>query len=251
VKRSSRETGFTYSDWRIDIFVNGSGPPYPDWKNELSMIWSKLENPDVVLKHDHRSFVGIFEVNNVRYVIKKFILQNTSFWFRLTSILFPSRGEIAARNGLELKKTGFLTPRPIILMQRVKNWMVMDSWLVYRFLEGEQMSAVNAVEIVSFVKKMHKAGWIHRDPHPANFIRTREGIAMLDPVRVCKLKNRYLRAYDVVHMCNDMPEAQSLYGRDELGLWFYLAKAGQNIVRLYRVTKHTLKRVLGIKRKST
>lgn len=233
---------FRYSGWRVSVHENGAEPNGPDWQREFSSLLSKMENPDIILKHDHRAEVGTFNIGDVRYVIKKFTQQNTRLWFRLTSVFFSALGEIACRNALEMDADGIYTTRPVLLMQQIHNRMVTSSWLVYRFIDGQFLTRDNAQDIVAFVKNMHHAGWVHRDPHPGNFIRTSNGIATIDPIKARHSRSRYLRAYDVVLMEHDIPSAPDIYGRENLGIWFFTAKIGHTLLKLYRALKYLLRR---------
>lgn len=249
MRRFLSGTHFTFADWQVNLHTNGKAVQ-PDWKRILAEIWHKLENPERILKQDHRSFVGVFTVNKEQYIVKKFTLQNTWLWFQITSVFSPTLGEITCRNGLNLNDEGFLTPRPAMLMQLIKHGMVKDCWLVYRFLAGDPLTPADDREIVDYIRRLHQAGWIHRDPHPANFIKTGQGIAMLDPIRAKRSRNRYLRAYDVVLMSHDVPDAPVLYGRQDLGYWYRLAQVGHNIIRLYRWLKHKSRALLRIRNNS-
>jgi len=246
VKERLQAIRFNYLKWQVSVHENGSEPPGPEWQKEFVNLIGKLQNPETILKHDHRSEVGTFTIDEVKYVVKKFTLQGTRLWFRLTSLFFPALGEIACRNSINLNSDGIFTPNPVLLMQQTANRTVVSSWLVYRYLDGQEMTSLDAPGIVSFVKQMHNNGWVHRDPHPANFLITENGIATLDPLRAKKTTSSYLRAYDVVLMEHDMPSAPELYGRMELGLWFPLAVAGHNLVRFYRLLKYSIRRLFGI-----
>lgn len=238
---------FNHLNWRISVNENGSTPSDPNWKREIIELLPRLENPEAILKHDHRSLVGTITVAGVSYVVKKFTVQSTRVFFKLTSLMFPTLGEIAYRNGLELEKSGLLTPLPTMLMQRFEKGMVVDSWLVYKYLDGDHLTKSDAADIVNFVKRMHHAGWVHRDPHPANFIRSDVGIATIDPLKARKTRSRYLRAYDVVLMEHDLPSALELYGSEDLGIWLLVAKAGHTFLRFYRQSKDAVRKLFGIK----
>ena len=214
----------------------------------MAAILPRLNAPDTVLKQDHRARVGVIELNGVRYVVKRFTIQSNWFWFQLASLFFPDVGEIAYRNGIELAKAGVPTPRPALLMQRIRRGMVVESWLVYRFLEGELLTAGDAGEIVAFIKRMHNAGWVHRDPHPSNFIRqSTDGgqVAALDPIRARRSRSPYRRAYDVMLLARDMPAAPELYGRRNLGFWLMVAGSVHALFGIYRQVKYLVRRVVG------
>ncbi|MDP8240810.1 MAG: hypothetical protein P9X24_17115 [Candidatus Hatepunaea meridiana] len=239
-------THFVNSGWQVSIYGNKTIPIGPDWKADFSTLLNKFKNPDSILKHDNRSDVGTFKIGGLRYVIKKFTFQSTNTWLRLTSVFFPTQGEIACRNSLEMASVGINTPQPALLMQRTRGKVVANSWLVYRFVEGQPLTKDNTEDIVEFVKNMHRSGWIHRDPHPGNFISTPEGIITIDPIKARQTNNHYLKAYDVVLMEHDMPAARDIYGRNELGRWFTYAKAGHALLKFYRSLKYSIRRLLGI-----
>jgi len=232
--------------WQINVYGNGKVDAPPTWIKDLKTILPLFKHPKVIIKHDHRSNVGIIEIDSVRYVVKKFTLQSTWFWFKLTSLIFPSIGEIACNNAIELGSAGILTPQPVMLMQRCEHGMVVESWLVYRYMEGRRLTEDDGGLVIPFVKQMHQLGWIHRDPHPGNFIAADSGTATIDPQRIRRTKNRYFKAYDVVLMSHDFPDTLDLYDRRELGVWFTVALAGHNAVRLYRGIKRGIRRALGI-----
>ena len=236
------ETEFQVAGWRVICRQNGALPPNPDWQRELASLLPRLQCPDVVLKHDHRSLVGYFQLNGEKFAVKQFMLQHTWLWFQWTSILFPSLGEIAFRNALGLLSDGIATPAPVLLLQRRKFGMVRDAWLVYRYLEGTPLAAADGAALVAFLRRMHDAGWVHRDPHPANFIGTPNGVATIDPIKARHRRNRYLCAYDVMLASQNIPDAPDLYGRAELGIWLTLAQQGHSLVRLYRVVKHAIRK---------
>lgn len=213
----------------------------------LPELFPRFQNPGQILKHDHRSCVGLINIGQEKFVIKKFILQSSWFWFQWTSRFFPSLGEVACYNALELNRLGMLTPCPILLLQTYKQKMVTDCWMFYRYLPGKELSNGDGKEVVDYVRRMHEAGWIHRDPHPANFIQTGQGIATLDAIRARRSRSRYSAAYDVMLMEHDYPGAVNFYDRRRLGFWLTAARAGHSVVRTYRLSKRTFRQLLGFK----
>lgn len=240
---------FEFGGWQIILFeddIEGG----PDWRREFATLLPRLNKPDAVLKHDHRSQVGLVHLNGVKYVVKSFILQESWWWFQLTSARFPTLGEVACQNARLLAANGLLTPQPVLLMQRTKNGLVNDCRLVYRYLEGRTATNADAADIIDFIRRMHAANLIHRDPHPNNFIKTDKGLAALDPLRIRSSRSRYLKAYDVMLLEHDIPSAPDIYNRGRLGFQFHLAKLGHNSVRVYRRSKLRLRKIFGLNRHS-
>lgn len=232
--------------WQVSLWQNGRTGPVVT-PEELASFITRLENPERIIKHDHRSSVGLVHHRGATYVIKKFTSQQCWFWFQWTSLLFPALGEVACRNAHELNRSGILTPHPVMLLQRIHRRIVTVSWIVYPYLNGQPAAAQDAEDIVRFIRDMHAAGWIHRDPHPGNFLRTERGMATLDPLRAKPSRSRYLKAYDVILLEHDIPNAAAIYGPELLGFWTILARTGHNLVRGYRIAKYGLRGLLGLK----
>jgi len=238
--------GFRFQDWLIIAFPEENSDCLPEWEADLPRLYDRLIQPDMILKHDHRSQVGLIVWHGKKLIVKKFLQQQSWWWFRLTSILFPSLGEGACGNALSLKQLGILTPPPLLLMQRIRLGMVTDSWLVYRFLDELPDQPPVMLEIVDFLRRMHHAGWIHGDSHPANFLRSEEGVFTVDPIQARPWRLRYFQALDVAHLNDDQPGAMNAYGRDTLGFWLSVAQAGRHFLRIYRRTKRGLRRKAGL-----
>jgi len=236
---------FTQIDgWQIH-FMNANTDEVLNRENSITDLMQQMSNPTGILKQDHRSYVATFEHDKTKYVIKKFTLQNTWFWFRWTSVLFESLGEIAYRNSILLQEDGLIIPEPIMLFQRVRNLTISHSWMIYKYMDGEELLSTDVIDIVSFVKSMHKQGWVHRDAHPANFLRTANGIATLDPIRATRSRNMYLRACDVLHMMRDMPKAGELYDDDKLGVWLKISLFSHNLGKIFRLIKQKARAIFG------
>jgi serine/threonine protein kinase len=238
---------FQWSGWEITQFQGNGSMLESNWQERMVELFPRFQKPEAILKHDHRGLVGIFNYDGVRYAIKQFTIQSTWLWFQLTSIMFPSLGEIAFRNAVGLLASGIATPTPVMLLQRRCGGMVKESWLIYRFLPGETLTPADGEEIVKCLKSMHLAGWIHRDPHPGNFLRTPEGIATVDPLKMRRSQSRYLQAYDLVLLAHDIPEAPQLYDTRSLGRWFAVAKQGHRMLRVYRQGKQGIRKLFRLK----
>jgi len=245
-KRSLRKDGFRFRDWLVIPFEDTSSEIPINWRDAAPDIWERLSAPDKIIKQDHRSLVGLIEWQGRRLVVKKFLLQRDWWWFRLTSILFPSLGEIACRNALLLNRLGILTPPPLLLMQRLHWGQVVDSWMIYPFVEELSTGTIELQRIVGFLKRMHRAGWIHGDSHPANFLDTSAGLTAIDPLQARACRLRYFQALDVVHLNDDRPGSIDSYGCGELGRWIAAAQAGRRMLKFYRDAKHRLREIAGM-----
>ncbi len=236
-----------FADWLVftNPFVNDRSES--GWINRIEHLNALIAKPDLQFKEDHRSKVCLFSFDGVRYIGKEFTLQKTWFWFKFTSLLFRSLGEVAWFNSLELISDGIPVPEPELLMQRIRWGMVVESRMIYRFVDGKLLTTEDGSDIVEFVRKMHSAGWIHRDPHPANFIRTEKGVVMIDPIRARRSKCAFFHAYDAVLVARDIPNVRKFYGIKVFGLWYSLARIRHRMMGLYRKIKYFLRRTAGMR----
>ena len=241
-----RQKCLRYADWQVYTNPLNTKRTESNWINRINEYNALIANPDSVFKSDHRSKVSLFSRNEVRYVVKEFTLQKTWFWFKLTSLLFKSLGEVAWFNSLGLQTDGIPVPEPELLMQRISWGMVVESRMIYRFVEGDPLTVDNYSMIIAFIREMHKAGWIHRDPHPANFIRADSGVVAIDPIRARRSGNVFFHAYDAMLIARDIPEARCLYGRETFGVWYSLAEKRHWLMKLYRKIKHFLRGAAGL-----
>ncbi|MBM3328020.1 MAG: hypothetical protein FJY67_00920 [Calditrichaeota bacterium] len=230
------------AEWYF-IFLPSAGGP-AEW-TLYDLRRSEFLHPKVVLKSDHRSLVGLVEIEGRKLVVKRFILQETWWWFQFTSIFSSSLGEIAHRNAFALSKLGIATPVPMFHILKRRGRMCTGVCLAYPFIEGRPATMDDAPAIVEFIKRMHRADWIHRDPHPNNYLVTSRGLVALDPLRARHSRSRYLKAYDVMLLEHDLPDAVELYGRGDLGIYYHLAVAGHNLVRSWRGLKAVARRMFG------
>lgn len=236
---------FHWAGW--EVWSAWDHPRQRRWQEWLECNRSALFNPPQLLKEDHRSRVAIFtDADGLKWVAKRFLLQESWWWFQLTSICFHSLGELAFLNTYYLYRDGFLTPIPSLLLQRKGRLRVLASLLVYSYLEGYPVTIRDEGSIVKLLYRLHQSNWICRDPHPGNFLKVPDGLAILDPVRFLRTRSPYLKAYDLVLLSHDLPHAFPLYSQyDPIGNWFQLARIGHKGVQGYRMVKHTIQRLLG------
>ncbi|MFN3821992.1 MAG: hypothetical protein ACK4OO_06620 [bacterium] len=236
---------FRIKDWTIWwVDPHPSGLSWDKWADDN---WASIFNPSTLFKDDHRSRVGVFRDKDGKiWVSKHFLLQERWWWFRVTSIWFPSLGWIAFSNIYSLERDGFFTTTPALLIERRLRGMVVNSILVYPYIEGELPQEKDGEMIVDLIYQLHMKNWVCRDPHPLNFLKTNRGLVILDPLRFTRTRSRYLKAYDVVLIRNDISQAFEIYSRFHgMNGWFLLALGGHQLVRGYRRVKHFLQALVG------
>ncbi len=233
-----RGNAFICNGWIIRAYDDKTGADF------IQRNWKNICTPESVIKDDHRSFVGVFHSDGIKYTVKRFKLQHNRLGFRFASVFCSSLGEIACHNAVALNNAGIKTPPPGFLLQRVKLGAIRDSWIVYQFVPGEEIQPENQLEIVDFVKNMHHNGWVHRDANPTNFLMTESGMVTIDPICVRQSGSLLAMALDVLHLDSDILGTIERYGKGELGVWLSIAKFYRSFMRFYRSIKLLVRKVL-------
>lgn len=174
--------------------------------------------PDRVLRDDQRSRVLLLErvpegapaeclkLSPGPWVLKRPLWRDGRGWNRLVSWFRPGEMRRAFHSAARMLELGLATPRPLMLMERRRWGLLVESWLVYEYVEGTPLGEAHWPLVVEALCRLHAAGLRHGDPHLANWLATSDGqVVALDPglKRLCPL--RADDAYDFVLLRNCQP----------------------------------------------
>jgi heptose II phosphotransferase len=168
-------------------------PAVPDPAALGALLRAALSSPERVLRDDQRSRVllvrppldtptDLLKQSPGPWVLKRPLWRDGRLWNRLVSWLGPGEMSRAFAGGLLLLSTGLQTPRPLLVMERRRAGLLVESWLVYEFVEGRPLTEEDWPALVSALRLLHASGLRHGDPHLANWlIRTDGSLCALDP----------------------------------------------------------------------
>lgn len=178
------------------------------------------------LVHDSaRSRVAVARHEGATLVVKRSRRQETSRWIQLTSLWRAGEGVRTHRLLSRLEAAGLPVPAPVAAFDRRQRGLVVESWLVYRLVAGEACDCTDAPAVAALLRQMHDAGWVHRDPHVGNFLRTPAGLSMIDVGTARARRSAFARAFDVVLLDKCCPGSAELYpGYDRRAPWSRLAR---------------------------
>lgn len=184
-----------------------------------------------------RSRVVLCRHDGVDLVVKRSMRQESSRWIQLTSLWRAGEGVRTAGLLTRLRRSGLPVPEPVAAFDRRRRGIVIESWLVYRHVEGEPCGCAEAARIAALLRRMHEAGWVHRDPHVRNFLQTSTGLAMIDVGNARARTSRFARAFDVVLLDKCCPGSGRFYpDLDARSRWYRLARAAsRSLVRWRRL----------------
>lgn len=219
----------------------------------VEAVLAALERPDKVLRDDARSRVLCFDgfpgaspaqaaqqLLKGPWVAKRPRWKDERLWNRLTTLYRPGEAAQVFERSLQLQEIGFPAAQVLLLLERRSRGMIAESWLVYRYLEGVPAGHEDGDRVIELLQLLHAAGWRHRDPHLANWIRTKEDLAALD------LNPRRLRcwapdaAYDFVLLRNCDPALEDRMPLSGSPAW-RLALLRNGLVQGWRAVKRKLR----------
>ncbi|QSE97817.1 lipopolysaccharide core heptose(II) kinase RfaY [Fulvivirga lutea] len=142
---------------------------------------SKFETCEV-LKDNQRSEVKRIKVSDNDFVLKIPKEKNSRFWIRFLTLFRKGEAQKNLKSMMILKNIGVKTTNPILAAEKRSFGMVVDSWLLYQFVDGR--SCLNQPEtykkVIDTLESIHQYGFIHGDPQIRNFIQKDSDIYVID-----------------------------------------------------------------------
>lgn len=113
---------------------------YIDEKN--IKLYDKIKNTcyniERIFKNDQRSYVALIEIDGEKYVLKRPIEKNRRKWQRFLSIFRGSESRREFENIQRINELDFNGAIPYLAVETKFGLCVVDSYLVYSYLEGEE-----------------------------------------------------------------------------------------------------------------
>ncbi|MTI20656.1 hypothetical protein E1176_06455 [Fulvivirga sp. RKSG066] len=207
---------------------------YKDWQlittdklseNQAKTLFDAIANKNYTttepLKVHHRSTVLRIAWQKQDLVLKIPTEKNTKPWIRFMTWfrMGEAHKNIAGMNKLWDK--GIKTTAPLLAAEKRNLGMVVDSWLVYEYLDGT--TCLDKEEtyplVVKKLTQMHAAKLLHGDPQIRNFIAYKDDIYVIDsnPKHVGWA---FSRAYEWAYLRKSAPGIENYFGKIN-NWWLY------------------------------
>lgn len=151
-------------------------------KNLFDIIQSTEFKQISVLKDNHRSTVLRIDSNGEDLVYKVPKEKNSRLWIRFLTWFRKGESFKNLHSMNILTEIGVKTTKPILAVEKRAFGMVVNSWLLYEYLDGS--SCLDRPEtydrVMATLKKIHNNGLIHGDPQIRNFIEKENEIYVID-----------------------------------------------------------------------
>ncbi len=226
----------TFQGWQLSVFS-----PWQPIFSSITDVRAMLNHPEKMIQENSRGIVLMLHQNQTTFIAKRSLTQENRRWAQLTSCYRKGEGARTLRNMAALFHLGLPVPEPVLLLEKKRCGFVVASWSVYRYIEGQPCTCALSVQVAAMLKRIHQAGWVHRDPHVWNFLQHENSIHIIDCARARPWRSRYAQMYDVVLLNNCCPGSFSEYGISENNRIYQLAKSQNNIIKLWRRIKRKIR----------
>ncbi len=187
-----------------------------------STIYNSNYQRKVILKDNQRSLVMRIQANDFDCVLKIPKEKNARLWIRFLTWFRAGEAFKNLASMSLLWHEGIATTQPLLAAERRQFGMVVNSWLVYEYLEGD--SCLDHPEwypsVIDKLGEIHKKGLLHGDPQIRNFICKEDQIFVID----CNPKRPGFTGFDFgyewAYLRKSAPGIEKLLDQMNLGKWY-------------------------------
>ena len=194
-------------------------------------ILDKLEDLDIlkVFKDDQRSKVSLFEFGGEKLVFKVPREKNSKKWQRFLSIFRGSESYREYKQAEKINNAGFKTYTPILAYEKKENGMIVDSYFICEYLEGETGNITHLDRVKKELERIHHRGYLHGDSQLVNFIIDGIHIYIIDSKFRRNIYGGFGASYEYIYLeesCHQEIEY------DKVGIYYKGAKLLNNLLHM-------------------
>ncbi|MDX1628427.1 MAG: lipopolysaccharide core heptose(II) kinase RfaY [Fulvivirga sp.] len=168
-----------------------------------------------ILKQHYRSTVLKIRLSDQEIVHKVPTEKNKKRWIRFLTWFRQGEAFKNLRNMELLWSKGIKTTVPLLAAEKKRLGMVVDSWLLYEYLDGT--TCLNHPEyypeVVKQLKDIHAKGLLHGDPQIRNFIAKANDIYVIDCNPEATGITGFGKAYEFAYLKRSAPGIQKHFGK--------------------------------------
>lgn len=194
-------------------------------------------------KNTERNYVAKIEIDGKKYVLKSPKAETVIPQRKIQTIFKKGEGLTSFYNIEKAKKEGidyFISPICVVVKRGV---FLKESFILMDYIEGDKIRTKEDIDIIlDMVKEIHKKGIYHGDLNTSNFIKTKEGIKIIDSQAKREKIWNFKRAYDILTLKRDLLVLELKYDIDKKheikkGIGYILANLIKNFKRMPFVEK--------------
>ena len=190
-----------------DILYKNFKIYYKDEKNQ-KLAKRVLDKDYLVIKeykNTERNYVAQIEMDDKLYVLKSPKAETVIPQRKVQTILKKGEGLTSFINIDKAKKMNldfFIEPLAVMVK---RGLFLQESFILMDYIEGQNIKTIEDIDIImEMVEKIHKKGIYHGDLNTSNFIKTKDGIKIIDTQAKREKLWNFKRSYDILTMKNDL-----------------------------------------------
>lgn len=180
------------------------------YKNEenkrlAEVVLDKNYNVIDEYKNTERNYVAKIEIDGQFYVLKSPKAETVIPQRKIQTVFKKGEGLTSFLNIEAAKNMGldfFIEPLAVMVK---RGLFLKESFILMKYIDGEIIRTVEDIDIImDMVEKIHEKGIYHGDLNTSNFIKTSDGIKIIDTQAKRESFWHFKRAYDILTLKNDL-----------------------------------------------
>ncbi len=226
-----------YKSW--NVLYNGD-------KRLLDYIDNIINYKDIDLikevKNNKRSLVLIVQYIDQALILKSPKEKNTRKWIRFTTLFRKGESFKSILNMEKLNNIGIKTNIPLMAIEKRVLGMVVDSWILYKYEEGDRCDESNYFKVVEKLKEIHTKNILHGDPQIRNFLYNGKEIITIDcnPRKV--LLGNVSKVYEYLYLEKSAKGIDKYFDLSKGRLSYKIAKKYSDLYWAWRRFKKKIRR---------
>lgn len=156
-------------------------------------------------KNTERNYVAKIEIDKRFYVLKSPKAETIIPQRKIQTAFKKGEGLTSFINIDKAKEEGlnfFIEPLAVMIRKGV---FLKESFILMEYIDGDIIKTVEDIDIImDMVEKIHEEGIYHGDLNTSNFIKTKEGIKIIDTQAKRESLWHFKRYYDILTLKNDL-----------------------------------------------
>ncbi|UII28818.1 hypothetical protein LVD15_10445 [Fulvivirga maritima] len=204
------------------------------------------------LKKNHRSKVRVVKIGDQKYVLKIPREKNKKKWIRFTTLFRDGEAFKNIKGMLTYQKIGIPSTKPVMAAEKRQKGMVVDSWLLYEYLDGQPCLDNEPLypRVIDKLQQIHNKGYLHGDSQIRNFLYEAEEdeVYVIDSNPKPAGLFNFSKAYEFAYLRKSAPGIEKYFGAIN-DWWLYkLAYYYDIYERKFVRNRRKLKKLIGLSR---
>ncbi|WP_462427438.1 lipopolysaccharide core heptose(II) kinase RfaY [Fusobacterium varium] len=173
-------------------------------------LYEKIENKEYeiikIFKNDQRSYVALINIEGANFVYKQPIEKNNRKWQRFLSIFRGSESRREFKNIEKIREVGLNGADPRLAVEKKGGLVVIDSYLIYSYIDGRESSFEDIEMISQELRKIHDLGFLHGDSHLNNFLIKDNKVYLIDTKLEKNKYGNFGKSFEFMYLEESCPE---------------------------------------------